>query len=298
MSYDPTGPYAPDPNYQQQWQQPAEPQYGAPSPGPTYPPQQPGYPTSGPGYPASGPGYPTSGPGYPTSGGGYPGQSYPGQPGYPTAPPPGPKRNTALIVTLIGIIAVVLIGGTVVVGIMISNRGKPVANPTTATTPTGATTTGAAPTGTGGGGGGGGGGNTNNSGTTAFGANNKVTWDDKVEASVLSVVKFTPSSTAAGLGAGQTGIKVTVKITNNSSKQIDVTLARVTVKAGDNGTQAQTIVDLENNIDFGFDGSIAPQHAATATYGFSVAPADLGKLDVEVSPDFDHNAAIFEGAAS
>ncbi len=265
MSYDPTGPYGPDPNYQQQpWQQPTEPQYGVPSPGPSYPPpqQQPGYPTSG-------------AAGYPTSGGGAP-------------PPPGYPQTGYLPTPLCG-------GGIAVTAIVVS-RNKPDASPITGgPTPTTGGTTGTGPT-TGSGGGGGGG--VTNSGTIAFGADHGVKWDDKVEASVITVVRFTPSKNAAGTHAGQVGIKVTVKITNNSTKQLDVTLARVKVKSGSNGTQADTIIDLENNLGLGFEGSIAPNHAATADYAFSVPSGDLSKVDVEVSPDFDHDAGIFEGSVS
>ncbi|OLB65821.1 MAG: hypothetical protein AUI10_05075, partial [Actinobacteria bacterium 13_2_20CM_2_72_6] len=260
-------------------------QYGVPSPGPSYPPpqQQPGYPTSG-------------AAGYPTSGGGAPPPpGYP-QTGYLPTPPQGPKKNTALIITLVAVIAVVLCGGGIAVTAIVVSRNKPDASPTTGgPTPTTGGTTGTGPT-TGSGGGGGGG--VTNSGTIAFGADHGVKWDDKVEASVITVVRFTPSKNAAGTHAGQVGIKVTVKITNNSTKQLDVTLARVKVKSGSNGTQADTIIDLENNLGLGFEGSIAPNHAATADYAFSVPSGDLSKVDVEVSPDFDHDAGIFEGSVS
>src|SRR5256885_13701438 len=140
MSYDPTGPYGPDPNYQQQpWQQPTEPQYGVPSPGPSYPPpqQQPGYPTSG------AAGSPTSGAaGYPTSGGGAPPPpGYP-QTGYLPTPPQGPKKNTALIITLVAVNAVGLCGGGHAVTALLGSRNKPDPRPTTrgATPPTPGTT--------------------------------------------------------------------------------------------------------------------------------------------------------------
>jgi hypothetical protein len=277
MSYDPTGPYGPDPNYQQPWQQPTEPQYGMPSPGPSYPPQPQ-------------PGYPTSGAGYPTSGGGAPPPGYP-QPGYLPTPPQGPKKSTGLIITLIVVIAVVLCGGGIAVTAIVVNRSKPSATSTTAPAPTTAGTTGAGPTT-------GGGGNVSGSGTVAFGADHGVKWDDKVEASVLSAVRFTPSKSAAGTHPGQVGIKVTVKITNNSAKQLDVTLARVKVKSGTNGTQADTIIDLQNNLGLGFEGSIAPNHSATADYAFSVPSGDLSKIDVEVSPDLDRDSGIFEGSVA
>jgi hypothetical protein len=266
MSYDPTGPYPPDQNYP--WQPPGQPPpYGAPPPGPGYP--QPGYPTSG------APGYPTSAaPGYPTSGGGYP-------PAYPQPQPPR-KSHTGLIIALIVGIVVVGCGGTLAVLAIVGSKGTT----TTSATPTHGR---GGPTGTGDGG-------IAGSGTVPFGPDHAVKWNDNVEASVLSVQRFTPARTAAGTHPGQVGIKVTVKITNNSTKQFDLTLAGVKVKSGANGTQADTIFDSENNLGLGFEGSVAPGHSATASYGFSVPPGDLGKLDVEVSPGFDYDAGIFEGS--
>jgi hypothetical protein len=136
------------------------------------------------------------------------------------------------------------------------------------------------------------------SGTVPFGPDHSVKWNDHVEASVLSVQRFTPSSTAAGTHPGQVGIKVTVKITNNSAKQFDLTLATVKVKTGANGTQADSIFDSVNNLGLGFEGSIAPGHSATATYGFSVPAGDLSKVDVDVAPGFDYDAGIFEGSVT
>ncbi len=270
MSYDPTGPYRPQDPSNEPWRQPppaAEPTYGVPSPGPSYPPP-PGYPTSGGGYPPPQPAYPP--PGYQ-------------QPGYPPPPVP-PQRNTALIVTLIVVIVLVVCGGGIAVFAVALSHSKPTANRTPLPGPVVTDT--------------GGRGNLSTNGTIPFGDSHSAQWTDKVTASVVSVVKFTPSSTAAGTHEGQTGIKVTVKISNNSDKRLDLTLASVKVKSGANGTQADTIVDLEGNLGLGFDGAVPPGNAATATYGFSVPTGDLSKIDVEVSPDFDHDSAIFEGAAS
>jgi hypothetical protein len=304
MTYDPSpsSPYGPDQSGYQPWQQPTAPQYGqppspygpppadspysappVPSPGPSYPP--PAYQTSAPAYQTSGPAYQTSSPAYPTSGPGYP------QPGYPTpAPQPPKKSNVGLIIGLVAVILVVVCGGGIAVVLVLNNKSKPSPSPTHGPV-AGATTGAPAPTNTGGGG-------VNGSGTVPFGADHGVEWHDHIQASVLSVQRFTPSSTAAGTHSGQVGVKVTVKITNNSGKQLDLTLAQVKLKSGDNGTQADDIIDIENNITLGFEGAVAPGHSATALYAFSVPPGDLNKLDVEVTPGFDYDAGIFEGAAS
>jgi Domain of unknown function (DUF4352) len=246
MSYEPTGPYPPDQNYQ--WQQPLPPSYPV-----------------------------SATPGYPTSDGGYP-QPAP-YPGYQQQPPK--KSYTGLIVALIAGIVVVGCGGTVAVLAIVGSRPSTHATSAPATV----TTNGGATTGT-------------DAGPVPFGADHGVQWNDKLAASVLSVQRFTPSDTAAGTHPGQVGVKVTVKITNNSGKQFDLSLVEVKVKSGDNGTQADSIFDSANNLGLGFEGSVAPGHSATATYGFSVPPGDLGKIDVDVTPGFDYNAGIFEGSAS
>lgn len=258
MSYDPTGPYPP-PDPNYQWQQQPP------------PPPPPAYPTSGV-------------PGYPTSGsGGYPPPTYGYPQSAPPVPPQPPKKNyLPLIIALIVGIVVIGCGGTVAVLAIVGS--KPSASPT-----------GHPPAG---GGGGTGGGAAKNSTPVPFGADHSFTWNNQIVASVISVQRFTPSSTAAGTHPGQVGIKVTVKLTNNSSQQLDLTLADVHVKSGANGTQADGIFDSENNLGLGFEGSIAPGRSATADYGFSVPPGDLGNIDIEVSPGFDYDDGIFEGAVS
>jgi hypothetical protein len=255
MSYEPSGPYPPDQNYQ--WQQPPPPSYPV-----------------------------SAAPGYPTSGGGYPPASPPAPPpyGYQQQPPLPPKKSyTGLIIALIVGIVVIGCGGTVAVLAIVGS--KPSTHSTTSTRGPVTTDGGGTTTGTTG-------------GPVPFGPDHGVKWPDKIEASVISVQRFTPSSTAAGTHPGQVGIKVTVKITNNSDKKFDLTLAEVKVKTGDNGTQADSIFDSQNNLGLGFEGSILAGHSATAVYGFSVPAGDLGKIDVDVTPGFEYDAGIFEGSAS
>src|SRR5262245_25562272 len=97
MSYEPTGPYPPDQNYQ--WQQPPPPSYPV-----------------------------SAAPGYPTSGGGYAPASPP-----PPPPPqyggyqqPPPKKNyTGLIIALIAGIVVIGCGGTVAVLAIVGSKPSP-----------------------------------------------------------------------------------------------------------------------------------------------------------------------------
>jgi hypothetical protein len=79
---------------------------------------------------------------------------------------------------------------------------------------------------------------------------------------------------------------------------VDLTDASVTLKAGDEGVQSERLFDIENSVSTGFEGTVVPGRSATAVYGFSVAPDDLGLLDVELAPNLDYMPVIFEGAAS
>jgi hypothetical protein len=93
------------------------------------------------------------------------------------------------------------------------------------------------------------------------------------------------------------GVLVTVKIKNGSSEPFDAAIVQVEMKAGEDGNATESIVDLGGAVELGtgFSGTIAPGRTATVKYGFSVRPADVGLLNIEVTPDFEHEPSIFEG---
>jgi len=127
-----------------------------------------------------------------------------------------------------------------------------------------------------------------------FGPDNDFQWSNSVSASVLSARVFTPT---APLPAGEAAVKILVKITNGTADQFDVSATTVDVKSGVDGTQARQFHDDAAGLSAGLVGMIAPGHSATAAYGFAIPVADLGLIDVEVAPDYNYDAAIFEGAA-
>jgi hypothetical protein len=129
-----------------------------------------------------------------------------------------------------------------------------------------------------------------------FGAASSFQWNNGVTATILSAHRFQPSATADGARSGETVVRIVVRISNGSTGPLDVGATVVNVKAGFDGVQADSVFDPVNGIDIGLEGVIAPGRAATAEYGFGVPPADLGRIDVEVSPDYDYDSAIFEGS--
>jgi hypothetical protein len=122
------------------------------------------------------------------------------------------------------------------------------------------------------------------------------TYDDGLTVAVVSATKFAKSETAAGGQPGEVGVKVTVKVTNKSKQVVDLDLLNVGLKAGADGLEAEKIFDSERGIGGGLEGSVAPGRSASGVYGFSVLPANLSTITVEVTPSFDHEASLFEGA--
>jgi hypothetical protein len=131
-----------------------------------------------------------------------------------------------------------------------------------------------------------------------FGADQGIIWEDRVQASVLSAERFTPSDTAVGLGKGHTGVKITVRLGNGSKVPVDLRKTTVNLRFGPDRVQSERVSDLRTNIGLGFEGSLTPGRLTTAVYGFSVPPGQLKLLNVEVAPGQHYMTATFHGSAS
>lgn len=125
-----------------------------------------------------------------------------------------------------------------------------------------------------------------------------ITYENDLEVTVLSAKQFTPSRSAAGAQPGHLGVLVKVRITNGGTATWDASLAQVALAAGPDGEEAEKIYDTDKGIGLGFTGSIAPGKSKTAPFGFSVDVANVGDVMVEVTPDFETSAGLFEGAAA
>jgi len=132
-------------------------------------------------------------------------------------------------------------------------------------------------------------------GVAAFGE--RFRYKDGLVVTVTKPAKFKPSQYAAGHKRGNVGVLITVKIQNTSAEPFDAAIVQVDMKAGEDGNAASDVVDLGGSIELGtgFSGTIAAGRSATAKYGFSIRPADVGLINVEVTPDFEHEPSIFEG---
>ncbi|MEU9376469.1 DUF4352 domain-containing protein [Streptomyces sp. NPDC048255] len=122
------------------------------------------------------------------------------------------------------------------------------------------------------------------------------TYPDGVEVTVQEPAAYTVGKNAYPTERTGRGIKVTVKITNNSDAPIDVTTALPNVR-DDQGTEAEMVFDGQQPKLF--KGSVMPGQSATGSFVFDVAK-DSKSLHFEISPGItnDYDDAIWNGPIS
>lgn len=122
-------------------------------------------------------------------------------------------------------------------------------------------------------------------GTAAFGEVFEYT--DGIAVSVTAPAEFTPGEYAYGTDGEGTPMKFEVTLVNGSSENFDAAL--LTEQLSSAGTSGEFIAD--EGIDGYATGTVLPGKSLTYTVGYMVAdPADV---QVEVSPGWDYDAAIF-----
>jgi hypothetical protein len=134
-------------------------------------------------------------------------------------------------------------------------------------------------------------------GVAKIGAKQWFTYEDGLQVQVTKARPYKIGQYAAGGKPGGQGVVVTVTMRNGTAAAFDTALVQVELASGPNGTQAEKVYD-SSNVDNGFEGSIARGRNKTATFAFAVPKAHLSQLSIEVIPSFEHDGAIFEGAAA
>lgn len=120
------------------------------------------------------------------------------------------------------------------------------------------------------------------------------TWEDGVSVSVVSAMPYEVGQYATGVQTGQIGVIVTVTVTNGTTTILDLDLCRVDLRAGDTGLIASRIDDPDN-VGEQLGGILAPGQVATGEVAFGVDPANVGKVDIAVTPTMDYETALFSG---
>lgn len=212
----------------------------------------------------------------------------PPPPGFPPplpTEPPAPKRNrtNAIIIgSAVAVIAAIVTTGVVVVNSRDDDGSTASSSASSeSATPFGDTVTAAEePTPT-----------PEDTGPQVFGLNDPVSYETGVE---VSLSKFTRATSSSYASPGNTPyVKFTVKIKNGSDATVDTTSLSVSCSYGVDGQSSESI------FDDGLNGS--PTTKLLADRSLSVAwgcelPKGEQVLQVEVSPDFESETAIFTGS--
>ncbi len=127
-----------------------------------------------------------------------------------------------------------------------------------------------------------------------IGAGEGYGYEDGLTVSVPKAVTRKPGEFALGMSKGHRLVVVTVELTNHTGSAFDATLATVSMTYGQRGTPAEEVYD--DRLGEGFTTRIIDGRTGSADFGFSVPADGLDDLVVEVSPDWDHEPALFTGA--
>ncbi|MEU8889481.1 DUF4190 domain-containing protein [Streptomyces sp. NPDC048442] len=128
-------------------------------------------------------------------------------------------------------------------------------------------------------------------GAKALAAGEAAEYEDKLTVTVSAPAKYTPGEYAAGHTKGNKARLVTVVINNAGTEKFDAALVTATARAGQDGTEAEQIID--DKVGLGFSGTVMPGKKVTVKYAFDV-PADAKNLTVEVTPDFTRKSGVWD----
>jgi hypothetical protein len=111
---------------------------------------------------------------------------------------------------------------------------------------------------------------------------------------VVSVKRYRPAPSAAGVEPGQVAFAVVVKAENvGAGRPIDMNGVTMTATSGKDGVQASNITDSARRVT-GFEGFLTKGQPRTATFGFAADPGDVGPCSVQLRVGFS-DVALFAG---
>jgi hypothetical protein len=122
-----------------------------------------------------------------------------------------------------------------------------------------------------------------------------LTYEDGVEVTVGKPAAYKPDEFSSGYTKGDVAVQVKVTIVNHTKKSLDVTLALPTAKGAD-GAEAEMVFDGQYATK-PFTGKVPPGKKTVTQFAFSLSPAAAKELQVEISPDIDHDNGIWVGPA-
>ena len=125
--------------------------------------------------------------------------------------------------------------------------------------------------------------------------NAPVSYPDGVQLVITKAEKGTETGHGPGVMAGREYVRFTVKLTNGSSKAVNLNEVVVTTFYGPT-KQLAAPVYTESAGTFDFSGTVKPGASTTALYAFAVPTKQLGRVTMVVDFDGLHTSATYTGA--
>lgn len=118
------------------------------------------------------------------------------------------------------------------------------------------------------------------------------TFKDGVKLTTGNFARGTVTSEGRGIITGAPYVVLTISLTNDSKKALDLSTVVVTLKYGEEKNVAAPLYDDVTVQDF--TGSLAPGSSVSAAYAFQL-PTDVSEADLYVDIDGEHAPATFSG---
>lgn len=128
------------------------------------------------------------------------------------------------------------------------------------------------------------------SGIAKFGQTYK--WDDGLTVTISEPKSFKPGEYAAGGEKAKAHALFNITVTNGSDQPFDPSLFIATLTSGEE--EGEQVFDSENGLEGSPNTKVLPGKKVKFTLGFGLK--DLKDVVLEVTPDFEHDSAIFSNS--
>lgn len=115
------------------------------------------------------------------------------------------------------------------------------------------------------------------------------TWEDGTEVTVSKPEPFQPGEYAFGGEGYDDHVKFTVTVQNGTGEALDLSLFYMTMQSG--RSEAEEVFDSDSGMEGSPSTTLLDGRSVDFTAGFGVEDPD--DLVLELTPSFDHDAAIF-----
>ncbi|GGV46317.1 hypothetical protein [Streptomyces spectabilis] len=125
-----------------------------------------------------------------------------------------------------------------------------------------------------------------------FGLDDTVTYRNEVAVSLSKFTRGRSSSTAAPENTPY--LKFTVRVENGGTSTVDTTALSVNCAYGEDGKEGELVIDSERGLKGSPSTRLLAGRSLAVTWACAV-PESEKTVQIEVSPDFETETAIFTG---